>query len=142
VNTYKETDMSEENAIPEAAPVEVPATEAPNESVDASVAPPASTESTPAPVVTPEVSTEQTTPAEPVAGEAPNAEPVAEASVAESAPVPLTEAESVAALSVEVATTLHDVFQYIHQGFDQHSLMIGMSRFYEIARAVKARAES
>jgi hypothetical protein len=108
VNTYKETDMSEENAIPEAAPVEVPAT----------------------PVVeTPVV-------------EVPNVEPAAPAFVAESAPVPLTEAESVAALSVEVATTLHDVFQYIHQGFDQHSLMIGMSRFYEIARAVKARAES
>jgi len=100
--------MPEENAIPEAAPVEVPAT----------------------PVV------------ETPVAEVPSVEPAAPASVAEYAPVPLTEAESVATLSVEVATTLHDVFQYIHQGFDQHSLMIGMSRFYEIARAVKARAES
>jgi hypothetical protein len=140
VNTYKETDMSENNAFPEAAPVEVPATEAPNESVDASVAPPASTESTPAPVVTPEVSTEQTTPAEPVAGEAPNAEPAAPASVAESAPV--TRVDRIASLSDEAAEFMHAAFQYIHQGFDQHSLMIGMSRFYEIARAVKARAEA
>ena len=111
--------MSEENAIPEAPEAQ--------ESIAATVASPVPMESIP--------STD-------LALELPNAEPAAPASVVESAPVPLTEAESIAALSVEVATTLHDVFQYIHQGFDQHSLMIGMSRFYEIARAVKARAES
>ena len=54
----------------------------------------------------------------------------------------VTAVEQILALSEEVAKTLHDVFTYIHEGFDQHSLMIGMSRFYEIARAVKAKAEA
>jgi hypothetical protein len=129
VNTYKETDMSEENAIPES-PEALPGS---------------TPEAAPTKPETLQFQSEAT-PGTWVSGQpetfVPNVEPVAPASVAESAPVPLTEAEKVAALSVEIATTLHDVFQYIHQGFDQHSLMIGMSRFYEIARAVKARAEA
>ena len=83
--------------------------------------------------------------------EVPATEPVvevpvaAEVAVSEETPVaaePLTPVQSIEALSTEVLATLHDVFQYIHEGFDQHSLMIGMSRLYEIARAVKAKLEA
>ena len=57
-------------------------------------------------------------------------------------PVVITPVDQVNALSTEVAKTLHDVLGYIHDGFDHYSLMIGMSRFYEIVKAVKAKVEA
>lgn len=56
--------------------------------------------------------------------------------------IPATPTEQVLSLSGEVAKTLHDLLTYIHEGFDQHSIMIGMSRLCEIARLVKAEVEA
>jgi hypothetical protein len=107
VNTYKETDMSEENAILEA-PAELPNVVAVEENSTTGAS-------------TPSVET--------VADTAPSVEPVAK-----------TLTEMVEAIDPQALVVLHRMFLYIHEGFDEISLMIGMSRFYEIARAVKARA--
>lgn len=68
--------------------------------------------------------------------------PATPAEVVEPTTLPATPTEQVLALSDEVAKTLHDVFTYIHEGFEHHSLMIGLSRFYEIAKAVKEKVEA
>jgi hypothetical protein len=123
--------MSEENAIPEVAPVEVPATPVVEDAAGPNIH-----------GLGPDVGGGPNPDYVPPVAEVPNVDPAAPASVAESAPAPLTPVETVATLAPEISRTLHDLFQYIHEGFDQHSLMIGMSRFYDIARAVKAQAES
>ena len=58
----------------------------------------------------------------------------------ESAPV--APADVVAGFPVEFSQALHGLFLYIHEAFETVSLAEGLSRFYKIAKAVKARAEA
>lgn len=70
-------------------------------------------------------------------------EPDATASAAESVPVaPETNQTLVAFLNDDTCARMHDLFLYIHEAFETVSLAEGLSRFYEIAKAVKARAEA
>jgi len=99
-----------------------------------------------APVV-PEAALAQSADSVPVAAEGTSAPAQSALAVADTAEIPKAEqvapatpAESVDQISTEVAQTMHDLFQYIHDGFDQHSVMIGLNRFYEVAKAIKAKA--
>jgi hypothetical protein len=62
----------------------------------------------------------------------PEAAPVIQAT----APSPV---DQINALPDSVFKTLDDAFQYIHEGFEKYSVMIGMTRLYEIARAIRTR---
>jgi hypothetical protein len=80
---------------------------------------------------------------EPAAATAQPAETPKSETTPEAAPVIQETAASpvdqINALPDSVFTTLDDAFQYIHEGFEKYSVMIGMTRLYEIARAIRSR---
>jgi hypothetical protein len=112
-----EKHMSDLNATSET-PVEVPAADTPGEQPTGSTVTSNQLPDTPVTPTTPDVTD----------------------SAAES--VPVAPADTVAGFPVEFSQALHDLFLYIHEAFETISLQVGMARFYEIAKAVKARAEA
>jgi len=109
--------MSDLNATPET-PVEVPAADTPGEQPTGSTV------------------TSNQLPDTPVTPTGPDVMD----SAAES--VPAAPVDAVADFPVEFSQALHDLFLYIHEAFETVSLAEGLARFYEIAKAVKARAEA
>jgi len=112
--------MSDLNATPET-PAEVPAADTPGEQPTGST------------VTSNQLPDTPVTPTEPDVTE----------SAAESAPAaPETNQTLVAFLNDDTCARMHVLFLHIHEGFETVSLAEGLRRFYDYARAFKARAEA